>query len=345
MAKEVVLAVAGAGKTSRLISQLDSERRFLVLTFTENNFENLKEKVINKFGFVPANISVFTYFSFLHSFCFVPFHQMRQGSRGIDFSMPPSWTMKLRRDDPKHYFSKSSRIYYSRLAKFLINTGSLRRVIPRLEKYFDVLMIDEIQDFGGYDFDFLVGVASAKVDVTMVGDFYQHTYVTSSDGVKNKNLHSDIARYVNTFEKAGYKVDQTTLSKSHRCPEPVCQFIREQLQIAIYPARDGIDAPAVTILNDQNAIDEIFVSDKIVKLFLKEHIKYGCYSQNWGGSKGQDHYGDVCVVLNETSFKAFQTQDMQSLNPQTRNKLYVACSRTRGALYIVSEKQVRKYKT
>lgn len=39
----------------------------------------------------------------------------------------------------------------------------------------------------------------------------------------------------------------------------------------------------------------------VVKLFYEQH--YSCYSKNWGVSKGQDHYVDVCVVLNVKAWK------------------------------------------
>ncbi|MGP5425938.1 DNA helicase UvrD, partial [Pseudomonas helleri] len=81
-----------------------------------------------------------------------------------------------------------------------------------------------------------------------------------------------------------------------------------------------------------------------VKLFYKEHYKYACYSQNWGASKGLDRYQDVCVVLNPSNVKAWQNGGFRDINAETRNKLYVACSRARGNLTFVPESLLKTYK-
>lgn len=81
-----------------------------------------------------------------------------------------------------------------------------------------------------------------------------------------------------------------------------------------------------------------------VKLFYQSHQKYQCYSKNWGASKGEDHYNDVCVILNNTTLKQFNSGKLDELVPQTKNKLYVACSRAKGNLYFISEKLLKKYK-
>ena len=85
-------------------------------------------------------------------------------------------------------------------------------------------------------------------------------------------------------------------------------------------------------------------SEVVVKLFLQEHYKYDCYGQNWGASKGLDHYTDVCVVLNPGTLKAYKAGTLSSINAGTRNKLYVACSRARGNLMFIPEALIRAKK-
>ena len=89
----------------------------------------------------------------------------------------------------------------------------------------------------------------------------------------------------------------------------------------------------------------LFRSDPgTVKLFYEEHQKYGCFSQNWGASKGMDRYDDVCVALSPRNVKAWNAGSFRNINPQTRNKLYVACSRARGNLTFVPESLLKDYK-
>ena len=80
-------------------------------------------------------------------------------------------------------------------------------------------------------------------------------------------------------------------------------------------------------------------------LTYQEHYKYGCLSNNWGASKGLDHYNDVCVVLGATHWKVYETSSLAALPPQTKNKLYVAFSRTRGRLFLAPEKLFKPFKT
>ena len=60
---------------------------------------------------------------------------------------------------------------------------------------------------------------------------------------------------------------------------------------------------------------------------------------------GGDHYHDVRVALNGAAYKAFKGGELKTVKPQTRNKLYVACSRARGNLYLVPDQMFRKFKS
>ena len=212
----------------------------------------------------------------------------------------------------------------------------------RIEKYFDVVCVDEVQDFGGYDFDFLATISGSNVDVLLVGDFYQHTFDTSRDGNKNQGLHDDYEKYKKRFVKAGLVVDTTSLVKSYRCSQTVCDFIREHLGIEIYS--HSTNATDASFLERQEDADRLHACKATVKLFYQEHFKYDCYSENWGGSKGADHYQDVCVVLTDTANKDFKNGVLRDAVPQTRNKLYVACSRARGDLYLMPGQMFKKFK-
>jgi DNA helicase-2/ATP-dependent DNA helicase PcrA len=57
-----------------------------------------------------------------------------------------------------------------------------------------------------------------------------------------------------------------------------------------------------------------------------------------------DSYGDVCVVLSSENVKAWQAGSFRTINPGTRNKLYVACSRARGNLTFVPESLLKTYR-
>lgn len=340
MDKRIIFAVAGSGKTTHIINSLDIEKNSIIITYTNNNYFNLKTGIIKKFGYVPVNIKLFTYYSFLHSFCYKPFLSDELKTKGINYEVP--FNRFSKKSELNHYVDKSGRLYSSRISKLLIELGLIDKINNRLSKYFDNIFIDEIQDFAGNDFNFLKGIIKAKVNILFVGDFFQHTFDTSRDGVVNKNLHQNFLSYQSEFKKAGLTIDTTTLSKSWRCSPTICNYITENLGIEI----DSHKKEETNIIIIDNKVDatRIHSNSKIVKLFYQEHFKYNCYSRNWGDSKGEDRYFDVCVVLNKTTFTKFQNNKLNELASTTANKLYVALSRTKNDLYLLSEELIKEYK-
>ena len=344
MGKSVVFAVAGSGKTRMLIESLSLDRNHLILTFTDNNLANLRSRVMQKFGYVPHNIRLATYFSFLNSFCYRPLFAMAMKTRGFNWDAPPARTLKFSRDSDNYYVDGARRMYYGRLALFLEKRNAIPDIVARVDKYFDSLMVDEVQDFAGHDFNFLSAVASASgVDVLLVGDFYQHTFDTSRDGATNKSLHDDYARYRNRFRELGIAIDDKSLVKSHRCAPAVCGFVKAQLGIEM--EAHGDHEALVEMVCEQARADELFADGATVKLFYSESSKYECHSLNWGGSKGLDHFKDVCVVLPDNVSKAYKKGNLTTLPASTRNKLYAACTRANRHLYLVPGALLKQYKT
>lgn len=342
MDKRVMFAVAGSGKTTLLVNSLCLERRALIITYTENNYTHLRNSIIKKFGQLPQNITLLSYFTFLHAFCYRPLLQLKLHTQGISFQSPPSHTMKLPRNDRRYYRSARGMLYYNRLAKLIEVAGEIPNVIARIERYYDAFYVDEVQDFAGHDFNFLTSLAKAKVDILFVGDFYQHTFDTSRDGPVNRTLHNNIDGYEKRFQKIGVIVDKQTLKKSWRCGMAVCTFIRTHLQIDMHPHEER--ETQIIQVNTQADADAIHADPNIVKLFYQDHHKYDCYSHNWGASKGLDHFSDVCVVMGAKHWKQYQQHTLESAPARTRNKLYVALSRTRGNLYLATDKLFKGFK-
>lgn len=342
MDKRVIFAVAGSGKTTYIIDKLRLDKRALIITYTKNNIINLREGIINKFGYFPDNITLLPYFSFLYTFCFKPFLSYRIKAKGIFWDQPPSFTARLKRDNIKFYMSSDGRLYHNRISKLLEFCKVIVDVNERLCTYYDDLFIDEIQDLAGNDFNLLKEITKANIEITLVGDFFQHTFDTSRDGNTNNSIHKDYRKYLNLFTLMGLTVDTETLGKSWRCNPGVCDFITKNIGVDIDSHRT--DDVNVCVIDNKDDAGLIFRNDSIVKLFYQESSKYDCYSRNWGECKGENCYGDVCVVLNKRSNDFFNKNKLKELAPSTRNKLYVACSRAKKDLYIVSDKFYKEYK-
>ncbi len=335
MDKRVIFAVAGSGKTTYIINKLDLINKSIIVTYTNNNVENIRHGIIKKWGYVPENIKILSYFSFLHSFCYKPILSSTYKTKGIYYK--PNGN-KFAKNDAR-YISPSERLYSNRISKFFEVKEVIKDIQQRLEKYYVSLFIDEVQDFAGNDFNFLKKLARANLNVLMVGDFYQHTFDTSRDGIVNKSLHNDFSEYQKQFSNMGLALDYTSLSKSYRCSPTICDFISQNIGIEIESHRN--DEVLIKIINKKEEAAAVYYDNLIIKLFYQKHTSFKCNSRNWGECKGDDRYTNVCVVLNKTTLKAFDKGALQLLPSQTKNKLYVASTRAKGNLYFVSEELIK----
>lgn len=339
MDKRVVLAVAGAGKTQHIIDKLDINSRALIVTYTVNNTTNLKKRILNKFGVIPKGIRVYTYFSFLMSFCVRPIIGNDIKIKGISYSDPPKFA---KRNTHAHYISQGDRLYHNRISKMMMDYDSISDISKRIEKYFDFFCVDEVQDFAANDFNLLCQLSIMDVEILFVGDFFQHTFDTSRDGNIQKNLHNHYETYLTKLKDSGYTIDLDTLSHSYRCSPTVCRFVTEQIGITISSHRQ--DEVSIALIDDNEHIKRLFSDDSIVKLFFKESYKYLGRTDNWGNTKGLDDFADICIVLNPTTFTAYKKGRLATLAPSTLNKLYVACTRAKGNVYFVSQRLLDEYK-
>lgn len=336
MDKRVMFAVAGAGKTTYIVNQLSTTKRSLIVTYTTGNFDNLASKISQKFnGKWPENVTLMTFFSFLYGFCYKPFLADKVKAKGVVFENNPNRYVK--QTDFQYYLSPRGYFYSNRLSFFLEKTNVVTDIKARIEKYFDEFIIDEIQDIAGRDFSFLEQLMSANVNMLFVGDFFQHTFDTSRDGNVNKRLFDDKATYIARFTSKGIVCDDTMLTRSWRCSKSVCEYIKNTLGIDISSNRTADDDSSIYFVSDPTHSARILEDGSIIKLHYQNGRKYGKNHKNWGETKGEDWYGDVCVMLNKTTAAKFRAGKLFELPPPTRNKLYVAITRARGNVYFINE--------
>lgn len=137
----------------------------------------------------------------------------------------------------------------------------------RLGRYYDALLVDEVQDFAGHEFNLLVGLCSAEVSLLLAGDFYQHTFDTSRDGNINSTLHDNITHYESRFLASGVVPDRLPLSKTWRSSPSVCSFISERLGIRIESHRK--DETQIELITCQNEATTLHADDEVIKLFYQ----------------------------------------------------------------------------
>ena len=131
------------------------------------------------------------------------------------------------------------------------------------------------------------------------------------------------------------------LSRSIRCSESVCKFVKKKLGINI--ESNGYNLGDVIFVKKENIIS-VLNNDSIKKLVHHNAKKYSFNTMNWSYSKGST-FDDICVIL-LSKYENLDSDNfsLNSLDIVTRNKLYVALTRCRHNLYLIKESLFKECK-
>lgn len=370
MAKRVMLAVAGAGKTYYICNSINPKKKNLILAYTHQNIRNIKNELIKSYGNIPTLTTIMTFDSFIYNLLLKPyepsilnyFEKSYFRTNGITISDPPTQRIKnkhgklipnryyITKDKLEHYVNGYGYYYCKRISQIIMsvkeNKNSLiKKAATGINLFYDQIMIDEFQDFRKYDYDLIISLSKWVDNILLVGDYYQHSVSAinnSGKPFKNQKNTIDYPFFKKNLEKLGFLVDDETLKSSRRCPQQICEFINNKLKIEIFADNQHIGK--VVILDKD--VDSILEDDRIVKLVYKESSVYKFNAVNWSYSKG-DTMDNICVILTEKSSQIAEDNfDCSAIfkEPTTINKLYVALSRTKGNLYLVKYDMFQKVK-
>ena len=101
--------------------------KVLITTFTIENSVEIKKKLTNKYGFIPSNIIVKTWFDFLLNDCFRPYQcvlstQLQNLNIGFMYIEGGQSALRIPEKNFAHYFTKDWKIYSDKVSKFIIKT-------------------------------------------------------------------------------------------------------------------------------------------------------------------------------------------------------------------------------
>lgn len=355
MDKKLILAVAGSGKTYLICNSIDPEKRNLVLAFTHENINNINKELLKRFGAIPGKTIVSTFHGFLFRDCIQPYHRMicslygTQTFRceGVMFVPPPKpmngtkYNVKYVKDNRLEHYIPRNRYYCSQMAKLILKNSCtlLPAVLNRTNKFYDAIFIDEYQDYRNEEYELLSAIIQGfGGNVLLVGDYYQHSVSGENNTGKpfgTAQKPKTYQEYKRIIEGLGVTVDETSLSKSRRCSKQVCDFVKSKMNIEI-ESHDN-HAGEVIRISDPKEAERILNDDNICKLMLRDSRRYLFRCFNWSYSKG-DTYERTCVILTKDTSNLME-DDFQyaRIAPTTRNKLYVALTRSRTDVYLMSK--------
>lgn len=337
----VIIAAAGSGKTTTLISDAlnSTGRRTLLTTYTIENLENIRSGIFQQKGFIPNNVDVVSWYSFLLRHCIRPYqnvlgHDSRIKSVNFE-STPNRYTPK---DDPAYYVDSGMHIYRDRASDFACqcDENSNGLVISRLQEIYEHIFIDEGQDLCGYDLDLIEKLLDSAIAVKIVADPRQATYSTSRAQRNKKFRGSEISKWFDELATSGM-ITTIPLVESHRCNQNICDF-----GDSLYPG-----LPKTKSLNNKvTGHDGVFSIKKAdvpqyvatynpVILRHDNRVNTLDYTaMNFGASKGRNF--DRVLIFPTTPIKDFLANgDTTALEDQSRSKLYVAVTRARYSVAFV----------
>ncbi|KIU19762.1 AAA family ATPase [Weissella cibaria] len=353
---KVIQAVAGAGKTYAITHNLDSDKRYLFLTYTNGNVSNLQRGLVDSHADANKYI-VSTFPKFIIDWVINPFKPVLV-PEGVDAyigfsSYPPVDDSRepgyYTQDKVRHYLDRWKYLYLSRISGLAIYQKSndkkfWDKVFERLSKFVDEVVVDEYQDLTGKDLKILAQLMKQKyVDVTLVGDVYQSQVQKSEQKTVAPYSGSwqDIEQVLyKTFGKR-IEIDTESMKVSRRIGHGVARFIQDKLDIAI--TSDGRHVGEVHISKSVEDVETILGKKPIILVWdSKIKVPKEFVSLNWGYSKG-DTLSLVLIVLTKvTENYLFHSHD-DTLNSGTRNKLYVALSRSENDVHLVTSDLWKTY--
>lgn len=353
MLSKVLIAAAGSGKTALIVDEaLSSNKKTLMLTYTIENVDEIKSRIIYTKGFTPQHIKVQSWFSFLLKEAIRPYQNFLYDGQRVDNlnfdSIPENLRYTREADTRKYYFTKAGNIYRDRISDFAVkcNLKSQGLTIKRLEKMYDSIYVDEIQDMAGWDLDFLELLIDSQIQLSFVGDIRQATYTTNNS---NKNKQFKGAGILKWFEEMQKKNKCTIEYKavSHRCNQLICDIAD-----ALYP-----DLEKTTSNNiEKTGHDGVFyVKPNDVTKYINQYcpkilrhdknVDTAHYDAiNFGQSKGQT-YDRVLVYPTKTiahylyDGKLTKVKNGKTVSAFDIAKLYVALTRAKFSVALVLDNE------
>lgn len=349
-----------------MVQLLDGSSKNLIIAYTHENIKNLNRELTKRFGKVPNNTVIMTFHSFVYRLLVRPYivsicreyHSKPIKIRGVSLKEPPPRRIKTKNGyrtnfnycdvhNIRHYINSNNECYCSLLSSLLIHMRSQAstKVIQSFSQFFNNIYVDEFQDFRNDDYTLLMKLCTFCPSVVMVGDYYQNSVSgMNNSGIPFKKRKEEVSyhQFIEEMKKQKIEVDTQTLSSSYRCSIDICNFINTKLNIPISGNEKHLGKIIKLTMENPEQIKTILDDDRIIKLVYNNADKENFKCINWSYSKG-DTFESACIILTQKTADLIDGKNI-SLAGITRNKLYVALTRSSGDVYLVSQQCVQALK-
>ncbi|WP_130907563.1 UvrD-helicase domain-containing protein [Pseudomonas sp. Sample_16] len=229
-----------------------------------------------------------------------------------------------------------------RLARELMEaTPALLR---RLECLYDEILIDEVQDLSGYDWEIIHELLQSLIDVRMVGDVRQAVVSTNPRGQKNKQYgYAGALEWFLEREKGGL-LSISYANTTYRCRTEIVMF-SDTIFDASWGFPDTTSANHVVSEHDGVFLVHSQHIEQYVERYRPQCLRSTLVSgkefaldfMNFKVSKGATF--ERVLIVPTAPIKAF-IQKQTCLESTSAAALYVAATRAKQSLAIVIDKPV-----
>ncbi len=352
MGNTLILAAAGSGKTSYLVQDaLNQSEPILMITYTIANAYEIRRKFIELKGYIPPNVTVQTWYSFLLQHGVKPFQSVvldrkingmllvnEKSGKKYDGENGPVYYSED--DCMKFYFTNDMRIYSDKIAKFVCRCEdrTTGRVSRRISRIFSRIYIDEVQDLAGYDLEIIKSLMQSTCDVIMVGDPRQVTYHTHNEAKYKKYSAGRIADFIkNECKNIECFFDHETLRDSFRNNGLICAYSSR-----LYPEYGetgtkqhkvtGHDGVFVVKPDAVQMYSDLFHPMQLrLNKLKKVDERYPVL--NMGDSKGLTF--ERVLIYPTKQIIAWMLNNSKVLKPKSKSQFYVAITRAKYSVGIV----------
>lgn len=360
MSNLVYIAAAGSGKTTALVRKacaLPLSEYVLILTYTDSNEKEIRNKFYQEKGYIPQNVVIQSWFSFLVQHLIKPYQNYLTDDnfviKGIAMVQSTGKKSKKAYRIPKvkwekYYFTQHQKALTEKLSELAYdcNEKSKGKPIQRLCDIFENIYIDEVQDLAGYDLELIKLFFLSKSNIIIAGDPRQTIYLTNHNGNKNKSFRNGkIVDYLSAQKelKGKYQVDTDTLNNSWRCCSDICNYASK-----ITPTFNN----TISRTNFQDKLCGVYlVAESEKEHFLNKNkgsiqLRHSVATKgidpnfsviNFGESKGLT-FDSVLIYPTQPMIKWIENHN-NNLEETSKYKFYVAVTRARFLVGIVWPKE------
>jgi DNA helicase II / ATP-dependent DNA helicase PcrA len=344
------LAVAGSRKTQSIVDACSTGQpgvRRLVLTYTLTGQGDLTVRLGKECaqGSVPE---VMGWYSFLLRHWVKPFLTLKYPGRrlgGLNFDGSPARTIKgyVIATGEERFLDDQSRAYKRFLSKLAVDVAASEgTVISRLQRIYDEIYVDEVQDMTGYDLDVLEQLLTSSSTIRLVGDLRQSVFDTNPQDPRHPKYRGlGMLDWFEVQRQAG-RLDVTHSSETWRSVQPIATFSDSLFDASLkFPPtvsrqESASDHDGVYVVALEHVAEYVATFSPVcLRQAVTTPVPHGMAATNFGVSKGLTH--ERVLIFTTGPIRRFLTTG-EPLAGKSACGLYVAVTRAVHSVAFVMDK-------